>query len=73
LTTAWVGHRRRGRRKSEQRVTVYDTADLLQRFECTDVDSLLAKLNAIGVKPHATNGPGGSRKVFVSSYQLPND
>ena len=42
-------------------------------LECDDVDKLLAKLDAAGVVPHISGGPGGSRLVFVTSNQLPDD
>jgi hypothetical protein len=33
----WVGHRRRGRPKSEKKVHILDTAELLAMFECDEV------------------------------------
>ena len=67
----WVGQRRRGRRKSERKLRVLDTADLLALFECADLPTLLTKLNELQIHAHATRGPGGSTSVFVSDYQLP--
>ena len=65
-----LGRRRGGGRKGERHVEIFDTADLRRMLECDDVDKLLAKLDAAGVVPHISGGPGGSRLVFVSGYQL---
>ena len=63
--------RRGGRRKGEKRVRIYGTAELFEMFQCNDVDTLLAKLNNLGVNPHVSNGPNNTRVVFISDYQLP--
>jgi hypothetical protein len=67
-----LGRRRGGGRKRERHVGIFDTADLLRMLKCDDVDTLLVKLDAARVAPHITGGPGGSRLVFVSGYQLPD-
>ena len=67
-----LGGRRGGRRKGRRHIVLYDTNELLEMFACSDVDALLTKLNVLGVVPHVSCGPGGSRVVFVSDYQLPN-
>ena len=36
------------------------------------MDTLLATLDAAGVVPHISGGPGGSRLVLVTSNQLPD-
>jgi hypothetical protein len=69
----WVGHRRLGRRNGERRVTVYVTDELLQLFECTDVDELLAKLREVGILPHVMYGPRGTTLVFVSDRRICGD
>ncbi len=64
--------RRRARRKGERSVTLYGTQELLAMFECSDVPTLLAKLDAIGVYPHVSGPDTLSPQVFVSDYQLPD-
>ena len=67
-----LGRRRSGRRKGQRHVVLYDTDELLEMFVCADVDDLLARLDVLAVVPHVSFGPGGSRVVFVSDYQLPD-
>jgi len=68
-----LGRRRSVRRKGQRHVVLYDTDELLEMFACVDVDNLLKRLDALGVVPHVSCGPAGSRVVFVSDYQLPDD
>jgi hypothetical protein len=40
-------------------------------FDCDDVVALLAKLEAMGVRPHVSGPDTLSPQVFVSDYRLP--
>jgi len=68
-----LGRRRSVRRKGQRHVVLYDTDELLEMFACIGVEHLLKKLDAVGVVAHISCGPVGSRVVFVSDYQLPDD
>ena len=65
-----LGRRRGGGRKDERHIGIFDTADLLRVLDCDDVDTLLAKLDAAGIVPHISGGPGGWRLVFVNDYKF---
>jgi hypothetical protein len=50
---------------------ILGTNDLLELFDCGDVETVLLKLASIGVRPHI---PSGSHNhVLVSTYELPTE
>ena len=65
-----IPKRRRGsRRKGERRVRILSMAELYQLFDCADLDALLPKLEAAGIKAYVS-GYGEARFAAVFDYQL---
>ena len=62
--------RRSSRHKGKRAVRVYDTSELLIVFECADRATLIAKLNAHGMRYHVRAGDGF---VAMSDRDFPED
>jgi len=63
------GGGRGSRRKGEKRVAVLGNRELFKFFECNDVDVLIQKLKALGIRRYISGWNEG-RVVIVSDYDL---